>query len=233
MYKEGVPMNLEEQYQEISKIKQEINLRLSRGTAASDIRELAIFLAQDRNYQKINTSENQLIKLSHFLTIWQEEKQKLPSLGISEDIFYQVHNLDELEQKHRRIEYYGLRIENNVPEPYCRELMDLLMEQKVSGLALGIIIRNRTERGGHNLLSVARELKQRLDLPNAVLLLQYAREKYPRMEEELLLEEADCWLQGQQFEKAYELLSDLKNPSPEIQELIHDLRHVCKGMKFL
>ena len=66
-------MNLEEQYQEISKIKQEINLRLSRGTAASDIRELAIFLAQDRNYQKINTSENQLIKLSHFLTIWQEE----------------------------------------------------------------------------------------------------------------------------------------------------------------
>ena len=152
-------MNLEEQYQEISKIKQEINLRLSRGTAASDIRELAIFLAQDRNYQKINTSENQLIKLSHFLTIWQEEKQKLPALGISEDIFYQVHNLDELEQKHRRIEYYGLRIENNVPEPYCRELMDLLMEQKVSGLALGIIIRNRTERGGHNLLSVARELK--------------------------------------------------------------------------
>lgn len=213
---------MKEEYKEIARLKHEINIRLAGGTAYSDINDLALFLAQNRRYQELYTMENQFVRLQHFLTVWGAEKQKLPDLGISEDIFYQVHNLDELEQKYRRIEYYGLRIENNVPEFYCRELMDLLLEQKVSGIAFGIIVRNRTENGQHNLLLIARELMRRLELPNAVLLLQYARGKYPDAED-LLLEEARCWIRGQQYKKAYELLRETDDPSPEIRKLMDEL----------
>jgi len=218
---------LEKEYREIARLKQEINLRLSKGTSYSDIKELALFLARNQSYQTLYTMENQFIRLQHFLTIWSAEKQKLPALGISEDIFYQIHNLGELEQKYRRIEYYGLRIENNVPEPYCRELMDLLLEQKVSGIAFGIIVRNRTEDGQNNLLLIAQEFLRRLELPNAVLLLQYAREKYPDSEK-LLLTEADCWIQGQQFEKAYEILQGIENPSAEVRKIMNDLRQITR-----
>ncbi len=218
-------MSLEKEYQEIAGLKQEINSRLAAGTAYSDIKALALFLEQDQKYQELYVMDNQLIRLRHFLTVWEAEKQELPALKISEDIFYQVHSLDELEQKHRKIEYYGLRIENNVPEPYCQELMDWLMEQKVSGIALGIIVRNRTENGQQNLLSIARELIRRMELPNAVLLLQYARAKYPGAEE-LLLTEARCWIQGKQFKRAHELLREIKDSSPEAQEIIEELRQV-------
>lgn len=213
---------MEEEYKEIARLKHEINIRLAKGTAYSDINDLARFLAQNRKYQELYTMENQFIRLQHFLTVWGAEKQKLPDLGISEDIFYQVHSLDELEQKYRRIEYYGLRIENNVPAPYCRELLDLLLEQKVSGIAFGIIVRNRTENGQNNLLLIAQELMRRLELPNAVLLLQYAREKYPDSET-LLMAEVRCWIRGQQFQRAHELLQEIETPSIEIQKLIAEL----------
>ncbi|MDE6674443.1 MAG: hypothetical protein K2K19_06480 [Acetatifactor sp.] len=221
-------MNLQEPYQKISRLKQEINMRLSRGTDCSAIRELALFLAQDKGYQKLYQTENQLIKLQHFLTVWREEQEKMPGQAETENIFYQIGSLDELEQKYCRIEYYGLRIENHVPEPYCSQSLDWLLEHKVSGIALGIIIRNRTEKGMKNLLCIAQELKRRMELPNAVLLLQYAREKYPQ-EEAFILEEADCWLQVRQWRKALELLREMEAPTAEIQELITELRQVVEN----
>lgn len=218
-------MNLQEQYREISALKVEINDRLSKGTDYLSIKNLAVFLAQNETYQELYTMENQLIRLQHFLTIWQEEQERLPGRTASENIFYRTGNLDELEQKYRRIEYYGLRIENRVPEPYCSELLDWLLEHRVSGIALGIIIRNRTEQGSRNILCIAQELKRRAELPNAVLLLQYAHEKYPD-EEAFLLEEADCWLQAGQGKKALELLQVIRQPSAAIQELITELEQV-------
>lgn len=218
-------MDLQKQYQKISELKNEINSRLSRGTDYLSIKELAILLAQDAAYQELYKMENQLIKLQHFLTIWREEQEKMSGQAASENIFYRIGNLDELEQKYRRIEYYGLRIENRVPESYCGQLLDWLLEHKVSGIALGIIIRNRTEQGKENILYIAQELKRRAELPNAVLLLQYAHEKYPD-EEAFLLEEADCWLQAGQGKKALELLQEIRRPSAEIQELMAELEQV-------
>lgn len=218
-------MKLEQQYQEIMKLKDELDHRLAGGSSFAEITDLALCLSRDQRYLRLYPTDNQLSMLLHFLKIWQEEKRSLPPLGITESIFYQVGSLEELERKYRRIEYYGLRIENGVPEPYCRELMDELLSQKVSGLAFGMILKNRTENVPENLLAVAQELKRRLELPNAVLLLQFARREYPG-EEALLLEEADCWLQGQQFERAYALLLEIENPSPEIRELIDELQQV-------
>ncbi len=221
-------MNLEEQYQEISRLKQEINNRLSNGTDYLSVKELAIFLARDKEYQKLHRMDNQLIKLQHFLTVWREEQEKMPSQAMSENIFYQISSLDELEQKYCRIEYYGLRMENRVPEPYCSQLLDWLLEHKVSGIALGIIIRNRTEQGIDNILCIAQELKRRAELPNAVLLLQYAREKYPGVEV-FLLEEADCWLQAGQWRRALDLLQEIEQPSTQIQEIITELQQVAEN----
>lgn len=221
-------MDLSEQYQEISKLKHEINTRLSKGTDYPAIRELALFLAKNEKYQTLYRLENQLIKLQHFLTIWREEQEKMTGQAETENIFFQINSLDEIEQKYCRIEYYGLRIENHVPKPYCSQLLDWLLEHKVSGIALGVIIRNRTEKGLENLLCIAQELKRRMELPNAVLLLQYAREKYPG-KEALLLEEADCWLQVRQWKKALELLMEMEAPTAEIQELITELRQVVEN----
>ena len=222
-------LNMKEQYRQISTIKRDINNRLSQGTDYSSIRELAIFLAQNEEYQKLHQMENQLIKLQHFLVIWRMEQEKMPGQAASENIFYQINSLNELEHKYCRIEYYGLRVENHVPEPYCSQLLDWLLEHKVSGIALGVIINNRTEQGRENILTIAQELKRRKELPNSVLLLQYAHESYPD-EEAFLLEETDCWVQAGQWRRALELLQEIKQPSAEILELITELEQVIQDV---
>lgn len=221
-------MNLQDQYQKIFQLTSEINSRLSKGNNYLDIKELALFLAHSEDYQSLYQMENRLIKLQHFLTIWREEQERIPDAAMSPAIFYRVNSLEELEQKYCRIEYYGLRIENHVPKPYCDQLLDWLLEHRVSGIALGIIIRNRTEKGRDNLLYIAQELKRRANLPHAVLLLQFARKKYPG-NDTFSLEEADCWLQVNQWQKALEVLLEIREPAAEIQEIIAGLQQVVKN----
>ncbi len=221
-------MNLQDQYQKIYRLTAEINSRLSQGSDYLNIKELALFLAHNEDYQSLYQMENRLIKLQHFLTIWREEQERIPGAAMSPAIFYRISSLEELEQKYCRIEYYGLRIENHVPGQYCDQLLDWLLEHRVSGIALGIIIRNRTERGRDNLLCIARELKRRAELPQAVLLLQYAREKYPG-DDPFTLEEADCWLQVSQWSKALEVLLEIRQPGAEIQEIITELGQVVQN----
>lgn len=216
-------MKQEEKNQEISRLKDEINARLARGNGISDIRDLTLFLKQDQNYLRLYRFDTQLSILLTFLQIWQKEQRNLPDSKTSGTIFYQANSLNALEQKYRAIEYYGLRIENGVPESFCRELLESLLTQKVSGIAIGTILISRTEKPRDNILVVTQELKRRLDFPNAVLLLQSALKEYPH-DTELLLEAADCWIQGGQFENAYGLLQKIENPAPEIQEIIDGLQ---------
>lgn len=168
-----------------------------------------------------------MIKLQHFLTIWREEQEKIPGTSVSAAIFYRISSLEELEHKYCRIEYYGLRIENDVPGQYCDQLLDWLLEHRVCGIALGSIIRNHTEKGRDNLLYIAQELKRRMELPQAVLLLQYYQEKYHR-DDAFTLEEADNWLQVDQWQKALEILVEINEPTGEIQEIITELQQVVK-----
>lgn len=226
-YAEREIMDLQDQYQKIYRLTAEINTRLSEGNSYLQIKQLALFLAHSEDYQSLYQMENRLIKLQHFLTIWREEQEKIPGAAMSAAIFYGVNSLDELEHKYCRIEYYGLRIENDVPRQYCDQLLDWLLEHRISGIALGIIIRNRTEKGRDNLLRIVQELKQRMELPQAVLLLQYCREKYSD-DDAFALEEADCWLQASQWQKALEILTEIREPTGEIQEIITELRQAVK-----
>lgn len=221
-------MRLEQQYRELLRLKKEINIRLKRGTDFQNIKELMLMLAKDQGYQILKGKENQMIILDCFLGIWLKEKRRLSELGIETDIFYQVSSLDELEQKYQTIRYCGLRIENNVPDEYIEQAFLWLIDQKVSGIAIGKIVIYGTKHRENNLLYLARGLKQKGDLTNAILLLQYARENYPK-QEKFLLEEADCWLQGQQWQRAQALLREIEKPTAEIQEITEGLQRVIEN----
>lgn len=218
-------MRLEQQYQELLRLREEINTRLEKGTDFQNIKELILCLAKDQGYQKLKGKENQMIRLDRFLSIWLEEKRKLSELGIVEDIFSGTGSLDELEQKYQKIKYCALRVENRVPEPYIDQSISWLIEKKISGIAIGKIVVFETRAREENLLYIAQELKRHGNLPGAILLLQYTREKYPK-QERLILEEADCWLQGQQWRRAYELLRKVEKPTAEMNEIIKGLRQV-------
>lgn len=218
-------MRLEQQYQELLRLKREINQRLRMGTDFPGIRELMLYLAKERAYYKLRDIENQLIMLESFFRIWLEEKKKLPDLGIETDIFFQVSSLEDVERKYQRIKFCGLRIENAIPKEWCEQGLECLEEDKVSGLAAGRIIAAETKNKEENLLYMAQFLKERGNFVNALLLLQYANEAFPGREK-LLLKEANIWREGQQLKKALELLMKIEKPSQSTKELMEELRRV-------
>lgn len=218
-------VRLGQQYRELLRLKNEINQRLGTGTDFQSIKDLMLYLAKERTYAKLKSAENQLIVLESFFNIWLKEKRKLPELGIDTDIFDHVFSLKDVEQKYQRIKFCGLRIENNVPEECCEQGIEWLREDKVSGLAIGKIIVDETKNREKNLLYIARGLKEKGDLINAVLLLQYANEAFPG-QEKLLLEESKIWREGHQFERALMLLTKIDSPSQETEKLTEELRRV-------
>lgn len=220
-------MKIEKQYRELLRIKKEINQRIENGTDFQRIKELMLYLAQEKAYSKLKCTDNQLMKLDCFFNIWLEEKKKLSDFGIEADIFYKVSSLDDVEWKYLKIQYCGLRIENLVPNEYCVQSLEQIIENEVSGLAIGRIIVFETKKREENLLYIARFLRQKGEIFNALLLLQYANEVF-YANEKLLLEEADIWLEGQQWEKAIEVLSRIDKPSQNINEIKSKLRQVIK-----
>lgn len=221
-------MQLEQQYYELQRLEEEVNRRLAQGTDFGRVKELILYLAREQTYLELKQKEGRMIMLDRFLGIWMEEKQKLQDPGIAEDIFYQVGSLEDLAHKYQQILYCALRMENNVPEPYVEQAMAWLVEQRISGLAVGRIVMLETRDKEGNLLHIAQELKRSGEILNALLLLQYANEKLPGRAG-LLLEEADCWLQGRQWERAYELLEAIEEPAQEVREIMTQLRQVIEN----
>lgn len=218
-------MKLEQQYQELLRLEKEINQRLKNGTAFYQIKELMLYLAGDQVYLKLKGKDNQLIMLECFFNIWLKEKKKLPDLGIEADIFYGVLSLNDVEQKYQKIKYCGLRIENKVPDEYIRQALNWLMEDQVSGMAIGQIVARETKEKEENILQIEQCLRRDEQVLNALLLIQYANEAFPG-QEKLLLEEADIWLEGQQFQKALELLFQIEKPSLQTKKLTEELQQV-------
>ena len=221
-------MRLDQQYQELLRLKKEINHRLKAGVGFQEIKELMLYLAHDRAYAGLKLKENQLIMLECFFNIWLVEKKKLPELGIETDIFNQVSGLDDVERKYRKVQYCGLRIENDLPEEYCEQALEWLVEDEISGVAIGKIIVLETKEREGNLLRIARWLREKGDVLNALLLLQYGNEAFPGREE-LLREEAEIWLLGEQEERALALLAKIEEPSQKSREK-HKSRETIKNM---
>lgn len=221
-------MRLEQQYQELLRLKKEINQRLRKGTDFEEIKELMLYLARDKAYFKLKAKENQIIMLDVFFYIWLREKKKLPDLGVETDIFYKASSLDDVERKYQRIKYCGFRIENGVPDDYIEQALEWLIEDRVSGIAIGTIFVRETKEKAENILHIEQHLRQRGDSLNALLLMQYANERIPG-QEKLLLEEADIWLEGQQYERVLELLTQIEKPSLQIKGLMEELRQVTEN----
>lgn len=217
-------MKIAQQYEELLALREELTDRL-QNLDFNKIKDLILWLAKSTSFQRLKAKENQLIMLDCFTNIWLEEKKKLEKLGIHEDIFYGINSLQDVERKYLLIKYSALRLENEVPDIFCEQAIEELIQKKVSGIAMGKIIVFETSRREQNLVEMAKWLKRKKQVVTAVTLLQYGNDMY---EEncEILLELADCWLEGQQWQQAYDCLVQIKEPTEEVVSLIHELEKV-------
>ncbi|MBQ7067280.1 MAG: hypothetical protein IJN92_10720 [Lachnospiraceae bacterium] len=214
-------MKIEKQYSALLELEKEINERLKKNDFVS-IKELILWLAKSSDFQKLKKKENSLIMLDAFCGIWLEEMKQLPDWGILDNIFSSVSSLNDIEERYQNIKFLALRVENNVPEEFCIDLLDKVIEQKISGIAIGRIVISETLNGVENILKIARLLKEKMQLITAILMLEYTHKGHPE-NDDILLEMAGCWMEGQQWEKTLECLLLIKKPDPSVKELIQEL----------
>lgn len=214
-------MKIEKQYSALLELEKEINERLKENDFAS-VKEFILWLAKSSDYQKLKEKENSLIMLDAFCGIWMEEMKQLPDWGISGNIFSSVSSLNDIEERYQNIKFLALRVENNVPEEFCIDMLERVIEQKISGIAIARIVIRETLNGIENIVKIARLLKGKMQLITAILMLEYAHKQYSE-NDEILLQMAECWMEGQQWEKTLECLLKIKKPDQSVKELIQEL----------
>ncbi len=210
-------MGYEQQYEELLILRPQIDEKL-KDLDFEKMKELMLWLAQSKSYQKLKIKENQLIMLEAFCQIWVEEKRKLEEIGISDDVFYGVDSLESLERKYLTAQFGILRLEMAMPAEYCEQAVDAMIDYRFSGIALYTILMRETSKQKEHIVKLAKAMKQKGQMVTALFLLQKGNEAYPG-EENILLELADCWLEGQQWRQAYECLNKIPEPLAEVREL--------------
>ena len=219
-------MKIAEKYEELLALKKELNERLSN-LNFEKIKELIIWLAKSKSYQRVKEKDNQMIILDLFCSVWLEEKKKLEPMGIHEDIFCDVKSLEDMEKKYLAIKYCALRLENNIPEIYCEQAVNKLIDLKVSGIAIGRIIITETYKRENNIICMAQWMKMKQQMITAIILLQYGEKFYER-DRNILLELADCWIAGQQWQQAYVCLEKIDKPEEVELDLMKELEKVLE-----
>lgn len=220
----GEKMKLQEQYESLIEIKKEIDNKL-KDLDFQKTKELLLWLAKSDVYQKLKTKENQMIMLAFFCDTWLEEKKKLSSLGIDDDIFYQADSLEKIEKKYQTLKFGMLRLENEVPEEYCEQIVQYIIDKRISGIAIAKMVSFETKHKESNILKISHRLSENTQTIKAIVLLQYAQEMYPK-NKDLILNEAECWIEGKQWEMAYNCLNKIEEPDIEIQELKKELLRI-------
>lgn len=217
-------MRLQEQYQIVLEIKPQINDKL-KDLDFSKIKGLILWLTKSEKFQKVKKRDNQLSKLDRICKIWIEEKKKLTSRAIDDDIFRQVDSLEALEQKYLTIQYGILRMETPMPEEYYDQVVENFISYGVSGVALCLIAIYETERAEQNILKIAELLKESRRYILAIELLQYACETF-KNRDDFMLQLADCWMDGQMWQEAYDCLKKIEKPDAHVKQIMKELKKV-------
>lgn len=217
-------MKLKKQYEVLTELKDEINVRL-KDLDFRKISELLLWLAASEEYYKLYKKDNQLLALEFFRETWLEERKNPNDFVMQGDSFFGVNCLDDLEMKYAKILFAVFRVENDMPYEYCVSAIQVLIEYQVSPLALYRIIVRETDKKEENIVKTAVLLKEQNQLVKAIGLLQKGVDNYPE-NDEMKLELADAWLMAKQWQKAYEILLQIKQPNDEIKEMMKEMEKV-------
>ncbi len=165
-----------EMYELLLEIRKEVNEYLKKIDEVG-LEDLLLYLTRSKEYIRLCMHDNQLFMLNQFCFIWKNEKVKLLKNNIYEDIFSNIHSLDDVQFRYNSIKYAALRIENNLPYEMCSDAIDVLVDAGISGIAMGVIICSDTQEKKHNMIKMAELLEQKGQQDKAVMLLEYGISK--------------------------------------------------------
>lgn len=153
-------MTLEKQYEELNKLKDYINARLS-GHDKQTIVELIKYLDKNDIFLKLVSKDTQLGMLTTLFNIWINEKTKYVNIGNgSWDVLEGINSLKDVENRYLSIELPILRFETSMDYSAYLDGIAMLVEGNVSPIAMFIIGNQETIEKEENMLMLEKVLRE-------------------------------------------------------------------------
>ena len=225
----GVIMQIKEQYEKKTELYKEIDKKL-QDTSFEKIIEIQRWMLKSKEYQLLKAKDNKLFFFDSFCRIWIEEKKRMLCVEDEKDIFWRTQNIEEIESKYYDILFTILRVENHVSEQDIQQGIDKIIEEEISGIAIGYILMVESECKKENVISISQLLVQKNEYIKAIELLQYAQACISQ-DNDFILVEADCWITIRQWNQSLNCLKKISNPDREILELIQNIERINENEK--
>lgn len=171
----------------------------------------------DRKYETVVGRTSALGVLREMLECWQME------IGKS-NLFDDVEYMEQAEKKYLRVKHGMWRIEQELSESRCMEVVEMLQKEKISRiLIVWIIFANMKER--ENVLIKLVGYMREYSILEAVELLSYGLILFPG-NTALALKKAECLMDLSMWNDALETLYLIEQPEQDIRLLIQELENV-------
>lgn len=195
------------------------NEGLARGTKEDYLQLYNIF--RDRRYETAIQKTTMLGCLREMLELYRSE-------GVWKDstIFCNIHSLEDAETRYLRIKHGLWRIEQNLSEEKCMQVMNMIEEEQISLFFVTWQIFVNMKYREELYLTIGDYYRSQ-NLANAIEFYTYAL-WWLKDNPQLLLNKADCLMEGAMFKEALETLEQIANPSEDVASLIQELKDALK-----
>lgn len=220
-------MYTKEIYTVISQLREEINSELVRENL--DIKKIVLKYWELPIFKEVCEKDTQLYYFKCGMYLWQLENEQCAEYGMRSTIFDRVKSLRDLEYKFLFLRKGILRFETPMPEMYYEEVIDYIIQEEISFLFCLWVITER-EDWEDIIIKVSKLLRNKRQHAFSIILLEKAIE-YNFESEKICLELANCWMDGEQWERAYKSLKRMGSSKEEVQILMRKLEEMIGNEK--
>ena len=153
----------------------------------------------------------EMLELNQTESVWRES-----------NIFYQIYNLEDAETRYLRMKHGLWRIEQNLSEEKCVQFMEMLEAENISLFFITWQIFVNMQYKEELYITIGNYYRSQ-NLAVAIEFFTYAL-WWLKDNSQLLLNKADCLMEGAMWKEALDTLEQIANPSEEVVSLIQELR---------
>lgn len=197
----------------------QVNRLLTEGTKKS-YREL-FWLLRDLKYQTVLQKTTELGILREMADCWNTEMET----GVS-NVFYDITNVDEAEQKYLSIKHILWRMEAGINEEMCQEAVWEMCRNKESKLLIAWIIKANL-REWERIFILTSQYMQEYNVADAIELLSYGVLFYAG-NRRFLLQKANYFMELGMWKEVLATLREIDRPDEEIKEMVEELTKVLE-----
>ena len=202
-------------------LRRETDIYLAMGNDEAYQRLYSLYT--DAIYETTIQKTTEFSVLREMLECWQRERE----IG-NTCIFVDVQNLQQAEQKYIRVKHGLWRVENNLSYDKCKDVVEYMRNGDCSLFFIAWIVYANLQQREKTYVELS-QLFAEESIPDAIELLYYGL-MFLKNSPELLIQQANLYMELNLWNEALKVLKQIENPEEEIKVVLKELVEALDGI---